>query len=255
MANRITLLLLALGLSVATANAQTLTTDVKDYQTARKRLYLGTDTAAYFTAIRQTISATAAHKHLPTAKAVYDFLQTLYMQSQSAANPDGAKLLLSSSNTTGVELRGVAGLYAESVDPDLVHVGVKTGGLNLSALGQSGAATGQVITWSGTAWVPSAGSAYTYVTASSSISSAVNTVLIGTLPSDITLGLPTCDAATDGKQFLFQKSGTDLHGVTFDPSGTQAFADGSSTKTIFSTGEFQCTCRFTAGTGAWFFNF
>jgi len=123
-------------------------------------------------------------------------------------------------------------------------------------IAQQSATTGQVLQWSGTAWVPSHGTPYTYVTSSSSITTAFNTVLIPTLSASITLGLPTCDATNDGKQFLFQKSGGDTaYSVTIDPSGTQVFSDGAFTKIIFNTSEFQCTCRFSGGTGTWFYNF
>ena len=58
--------------------AQTpVTVDQKDYQVATKRLRIGTDTARYFTSILQTISAAATHRHSPTGKAVYDYVQSL----------------------------------------------------------------------------------------------------------------------------------------------------------------------------------
>jgi hypothetical protein len=76
MATRIALF--ALCLLPLWASAQSpIPTDTKDYQTARKRLYIGTDTARYFTAIKTVLEASNTHKHVPTAKAVYDYIQTV----------------------------------------------------------------------------------------------------------------------------------------------------------------------------------
>ncbi len=257
MATRITLVFaLCAGLSVS-AMAQTITTDTKDYQTARKRLYLGTDTFAYFTVIRQVISIASAHKHVPTAKAVYDYLETFRTVADVSATPNAAKIKINNTNSTGVTLVGTDGLKAEAITSGQVDLSLRDNSVNVGKLAASGATTGQFLKWSGTAWIPSAGSGgYVYVTANSSITAAVNTVLIPTLSASITLGLPTCDATNDGKQFLFQKSGTDISfGLTIDPSGSEQFSDGATTKTIFSTSEFTCTCRFASGTGAWFYNF
>lgn len=75
MAHRI--VIFALCLIPFWASAQVPSTDTKDYQTARIRLYIGTDTARYFTAIKTVLDATATHKHTATAKAIYDYIQTV----------------------------------------------------------------------------------------------------------------------------------------------------------------------------------
>ncbi len=289
----------------APAFAQT-TTDSKDVQIAKKKLQIGTDTSKYFTAIKTALDALAKHKDVPTAKAVYDYIEAVAVIAAVSASPNAAKIKANTAATNGVTLQGTDGVYAEVFTSAEIGIGLRDtsisagkiarsgattgqgllwngtawapanvgggggGSVNTTArlsgdgsigspldIAQQSATTGQVLTWSGTAWIPSHGSPYTYVTANSSITAAVNTVLIPTLSASITLGLPTCDAANDGKQFLFQKSGDDTaYGATIDPSGTQAFADGSLTKTIFSPGiELTCTCRFASGTGTWFYNF
>lgn len=257
MATRLTLLFaLCAGLSVS-AIAQTITTDTKDYQTARKRLYLGTDTFAYFTAIRQAIPYVAAsHKHVPTVKAVFDFVNEVIVIASVSGSPNAAVVKANTSPSVGVTLQGTDGVYADVLTSAEIEIGLRDTSVLAGKIARSGATTGQFLKWSGTEWIPSAGSGgYVYVTANSSITAAVNTVLIPTLSASITLGLPTCDATNDGKQFLFQKSGGDTdYSVTVDPSGTQVFADGAFTKTFFSTYEFQCTCRFSSGTGVWFYN-
>ncbi len=69
-------LIILLFLFPIIAGAQ-VTSDTKDYQVALKRLRISTDTSRYFTSILQTISAAATHRHSPTGKAVYDYIQSL----------------------------------------------------------------------------------------------------------------------------------------------------------------------------------
>jgi hypothetical protein len=258
MALRLTLLLLGLGAAFC-VSAQAISTDTKDYQTARKRLYLGTDTAAYFTAIRQAISVASAHKHLPTAKAVYDFLQTFAVIAQPGSGADAAKIKFNNDISNAVNLRGTDGVYADVVTSAEIEIGLRDASVPVGKMAQSGAATGNVLTWSGTAWMPSPGSGgYTYVVASSTIATTNNKVLIGTLAGNITLGLPNCDAANDGKSFHFQRTGQDTqpYAFTIDPSGSQTFHDLRLSQTVYGSGvQFHCTCRFASSTGTWFFNF
>ncbi len=119
-------------------------------------------------------------------------------------------------------------------------------------IAQQGANTSQVLQWTGTTWEPSWGSPYVFVTSGATITTDVNTVLIGTIVADITLGLPVCNAANDQKVFEFKKNGSDNFGVIVDPSGAETFADGAATKKIYSTLNLNCVCRF-SGTGTWFF--
>lgn len=172
--------------------------------------------------IAKVVTSASTHSQLVTAKAVYDYVLAHGGTVETTAR-------LSGDGTSGSPLD----------------------------IAQNGALTGQVLKWSGTEWAPSWGNPYVYVTANSTITTAVNTITIGTLTGNITLGLPTCNAANDSKQFLFQKSGTDAtYGMTIDPSGSEQFSDGTTKKVIFSTGiEFQCTCRYASSVGVWFFNF
>lgn len=56
--------------------AQT-TSDVKDVQVAKKQLRVGIDTSRYFTSTTHTITPASTHRQAPTAKAVYDYVQTV----------------------------------------------------------------------------------------------------------------------------------------------------------------------------------
>lgn len=140
-----------------------------------------------------------------------------------------------------------------AVATDATIDGDGTGGDPLG-IAQQGATTSKILMWTGATWEPSWGTPYTYVTSGASITTAVNEILIGTLVANVVMGLPTCDAATDGKHFKFIRNGTDSFSVTFDPAGSQAFGDGTLTKTSFGTISIDCTCKFSAGTGIWFYD-
>lgn len=120
-------------------------------------------------------------------------------------------------------------------------------------IAQQSATSSEVLTWTGATWEPTWGNPYTYVTSGATITTAVNEILIGTLSSSVTFGLPTCDATTDGKHFKFVRNGTDAFSVTIDPAGAQQFADGTSVKISYDKLSMDCTCRF-SGTGIWFFD-
>lgn len=121
-------------------------------------------------------------------------------------------------------------------------------------IAQQSASTAQGLQWTGATWEPSWGNPYIFVTTGQTITSAVNEVLVGTISASITLGLPTCDATTDMKHFKFVRNGTDAFSVTIDPSGSQTFYDGTSVKTSYGKLSIDCTCRFSGGTGVWFFD-
>lgn len=108
--------------------------------------------------------------------------------------------------------------------------------------------------WTGATWEPSWGNPYVFVTSGAAITSDVNEVLIGTIGADAVFGLPTCNAALDGKRFKFVRNGTDAFSVTIDPSGAQAFYDGTAAKISYGKLSIDCTCRFSGGTGVWFFD-
>jgi len=121
-------------------------------------------------------------------------------------------------------------------------------------IAQQSATTSQVLQWTGATWEPTNGNPYVYVTSGAAITTDVNEILIGAIGSAATFGLPTCDATTDTKRFKFVRNGTDAFSVTIDPAGSQAFHDGTPTKIFYGTLSIDCTCRFSAGTGTWFFD-
>ena len=121
-------------------------------------------------------------------------------------------------------------------------------------IAQQSAATSQVLQWTGATWEPSWGNPHTYVTTSSTITTDVNEILIGAIGANVTFGLPTCNATTNGKRFKFVKNGTDAFSVTIDPGGAQQFADGTNTKTSFWTLSIDCTCALVGGTYFWFYD-
>jgi hypothetical protein len=108
--------------------------------------------------------------------------------------------------------------------------------------------------WTGATWEPSWGNPYTFVTSGATITSAVNEVLVGTISANITIGLPTCNAGIDGKHFKIVRNGTDSFFVKIDPSGSEQFYDGTSEKIQYGKLAIDCTCRFSGGTGVWFFD-
>lgn len=120
-------------------------------------------------------------------------------------------------------------------------------------IAQQSADASQVLEWSGAAWLPSWGNPYTYVTTGATITSEVNEVLVGTISADITIGLPTCNAALDGKHFKIIRNGTDAFSVKIDPSGGQTFHDGTAEKIFFGKLAIDCTCKHGGGS-TWFFD-
>jgi len=138
-----------------------------------------------------------------------------------------------------------------TVSSDATIDGDGSGGSPLK-IAQQSAVTPKVLSWTGTTWEPSWGNPYTFVTSGSTITTAVNEVLIGTLSANITIGLPSCNSTNDTKHFKFIRNGSDAFSVTIDPSSTEAFYDGATTKIIYGKIAIDCTCRFSGGTGVWF---
>lgn len=168
-----------------------------------------------------TITAAAKNNQSPTAKAVYDYIQ-------------GLNLL--SAVTTTARLSG-AGTSGSPLD-----------------IAQQSATTGQVLRWSGTAWVPNGLNLYDIVTSGGSIAAQYNEVWTGTLSADITLNLPACNSTNDKVKISISKSGSDTHAVTIEPAGSEQFSDGSTAKVIYSQGTgISCTCRWTGSAGVWLF--
>lgn len=125
---------------------------------------------------------------------------------------------------------------------------------NPLSIAQQSATTSQVLQWTGATWEPTNGNPYVFVTTGATITTDVNEILVGTVLADIVFGLPTCDATTDTKHFKFVRNGTDAFSVTIDGAGSQAFYDGTLSKISYGKLSIDCTCRFSAGTGTWFFD-
>lgn len=141
-----------------------------------------------------------------------------------------------------------------TVATDATLSGDGSGG-NPLKIAQQSASTSEVLMWTGATWEPSWGNPYTFVTSGATITSAINEVLIGTISANAVFGLPSCNAALDGKRFKFVRNGTDTaYSVTIDPSSTEQFYDGTPTKIFFGKVSIDCTCRFSGGTGVWFFD-
>lgn len=140
-----------------------------------------------------------------------------------------------------------------SVNTDATLDGDGSGGDPLKIAAQS-ASENQILRYTGTTWLPSWGNPHTFVTSGATITSAINELLIGTASADITIGLPTCNAALDSKRFKIIKNGTDAFFVKIDPSGSETFYDGTSQKIQYGKVAIDCTCRFSAGVGVWFFD-
>lgn len=168
-----------------------------------------------------TISGGSKNNQLPTAKAVYDYLQAIAPLSTVAVTAR-----LSGNGTTGSPLD----------------------------IAQQGATTGQVLRWSGSAWVPNGTNLYDIVTASGSVAASLNQVWVDDLSASITLQMPACNAANDKVKIEINKAGADTYAVVVEPAGSEEFSDGETAKTIYSVGTgISCTCRWTGSVGFWFF--
>ena len=209
--------IIALLVLLCSVSAFSQSTDVKDVQQARLKLIVGTDAAKYLSSIAHTISAAATHNQSPTAKAVYDYIQSL----------------------------GIL---------DTIYVAARLTGAGTSAsrldIAQQGATTGQVLRWSGTAWIPNGTNLYDVVITSQTVEAKYNQVWVGTLSAAITLNLPACNSGNSGVKIEIVKSGADSYGVTIEPAGSETFQDGETSKIIYTQGRgIACTCN----VGTWFF--
>lgn len=208
---------------MATAfSAAAQSTDVKDVQQARQKLIIGTDGTKYLSSIVHTITAASTHNQSPTAKAVYDYVQTLSFLDT----------IITTARLSG------DGSVGSPLD-----------------IAQQGATTAQVLRWSGTAWVPNGLNLYDLVTTSQAVADHLNEVWVDDLSASITLNLPACNAANDGIVVRIAKAGADTYGIVIEPAGSELFSDGATSKTIYSTGTgISCTCRkVPAHSGFWLF--
>lgn len=174
-------------------------------------------------------------------------------QSWFVINADYELYMYSGTGTTWTCLNCGGGGGGGSVLTDATLSGDGTIGDALS-IAQQSAAEPQILAWTGATWVPSWGNPYTFVTTGATITTDVNEILVGTVAGDITFGLPACSSTTDQKHFKFVRNGTDSFSITIDPSSTQTFYDGTSLKISYGNISIDCTCRFSGGTGVWFFD-
>lgn len=203
------------------AQAQ-VTSDVKDIQVAKQKLQIGTDATKYLSSILETISVAATHNQSPTAKAVYDYVQTIRTLTGDVSGTLPA--------TTVVAIQG-----------NPVSAGTPA---NLQ----------NVLRWSGTAWVANGINLYDIVTTSQTVSARYNQVWVDDLSAGITLNLPACNAGNNGVRIEVAKAGADSYAVSIEPAGSEEFSDGSTVKNIYSTGTgISCTCRWTGSVGFWLF--
>jgi len=87
---------------------------------------------------------------------------------------------------------------------------------------------------------------YRTVTANATIAETDFVTYVGTLTGDITLTLPTCNATRDGWTYRFMKKGTDAFAFILDPSASETFYDGATTKSYFGQGN-STTCQCESG--------
>lgn len=271
---------------ITSSFAQTPSTDTKDYQTARKRLYVGTDTAKYVTFITYLIDATSTHKHMPTGKAVYDFLvanqvnliagagiqitgtypdktitnigdlsNTNELQTLST-NPgvlyisDGNSVTVDTDPSDDVTTDMNLGADLSGNLPDAEVIGIRTNPVNAG----TPANTQSVLRWTGSAWQPDGINMYQVVTTSQAVSAQYNEVWVDGLSTGITLNLPACNAANNGVKIVIAKSGSDDYGIVIEPAGSEEFSDGETSKTLYSQGtSISCTCNWTGSAGFWRF--
>lgn len=208
--------------AIASLSAQ-ITSDVKDIQVAKQQLRIGTDTSKYFNSISTAISGSSTKRQAPTAKAVYDYGQTLV--ASGVTDGDKGDVVVSSSGTTWL-------------------------------LDQKGATTGQVLRWSGSAWIANGLNLYDMKTTGGTISAQYNEVWAEDTGTPYTLNLPSCNSTNDKVKIVIGKTSSDgsSSAITIDPAGSEEFSDGAAQKKIYSNGTgLSCTCRWTGSVGYWFF--
>lgn len=149
---------------------------------------------------------------------------------------------------------GEVGLPIGILDGGILAEKIADGAVTAAKLNQMGASTGQVLRWTGSAWTPTAPNQYLVVTSSQSVGTQYNQVWVDSLTASITLNLAPCNAANNNVKFEIAKSGGDTYPVHIEPSGLEAFVDGSQTKTLYSRGVmFTCTCWWNGSLGKWHF--
>jgi len=169
-----------------------------------------------------SISNASKNNQSPTAKAVYDYVQTIRV-------------------LTGDVSGTLPATTVEAIQGNPVSAGTP-------------ASLQSTLRWTGTAWAPNGINLFDMVTTSQSVSARNNQVWVNTLSAGITLNLPACNSANNGVKIEVAKAGSDTFGVVVEPAGSELFIDGEASKTLYSQGtSLNCTCRFSGGTGVWLF--
>jgi hypothetical protein len=92
------------------------------------------------------------------------------------------------------------------------------------------------------------------ITTTTTLDETDNVSEIGTLSANITINLPACNATRNGWIYDFIKTGSDAFGAIIDPSASEQFVDGATTKTLYSQGNgARCQCKWNGSSGAWLF--
>lgn len=231
-------------LALSVCGIAQVTSDSKDIQIAKKYLQIR---ARQIDSIVTVINGVSTDRMSPSAKAVYDFVTSYapggggggghIIQDDAVTKPNRDTLNFATTSTINSVVTDAGGKST------VTH--------NLT---QQGATTGQVLRWTGTAWVPNGLNLYDVVTTSGTVALKNNQVLINTLSAGISLNLPACNATNDGVSFQFFKAGSDSFGADIEPAGSETFNDSAATKTLFSPGTgLICTCRWTGSSGSWFY--
>lgn len=91
-----------------------------------------------------------------------------------------------------------------------------------------------------------------YLTASGPINTATDVVIVPTLTTTINVVLPLCNAQLNGRTVTVENHATGTNSVRINTIFPNIWHSGS-TRVVFSDRSGDCTCRFNAGVGTWFF--
>jgi hypothetical protein len=158
---------------------------------------------------------------------------------------NGTNLELNIPNADGSN-RGVVSTGSQTMAGAKTFSSLLTGSAGVSASSSASAAAFDANGVTATNW--------TAITATTTADHTHNFFEIGTLSSGITLNLPACNATRNKWEYKILKAGADDFGLTIDPSGSEQFTDGSTTKTLYSQGNSAtCKCKWNGSSGAWYF--
>jgi hypothetical protein len=131
--------ILLIGCLLCSISALAQTTTTADNIIARQKLRVGLDTSKYLTSISHSITGAATHRQLPTAKAVYDYGQTLSFSLTTGPTLTGAGTVpsplniaqQSATNGQPLEWSTALGRWAPGTDDGTTY----TGGTGISVVG------------------------------------------------------------------------------------------------------------------------